>query len=334
MKKALPLLLLSSAGIAQHALSFMVAPTPYSSSSSSYNPIMRKTPARSLASSSSDSDSSMGTTTSSSSKWPTNLFQEGLKMTRGGFSVTAAGAALAALLAGPRQARFLRRNTGPLENSVNYHVSFLQAEGAGKRTVVLTGASSGIGLDAATKLVAMGHDVHVACRTEAKAKAAAEASGAAGAFACDLSSLESVRGFVDAWKGKPIDTLCLNAGMAPSTKGSPGYCTEGFEETVGTNHLGHFLLANLLIKPLEAGALRTPRLVVTASSVHDPDTPGGNQGSKATLGDMSGLERYLAADGESKKFDMVDGGEYDGDKACKGSKLCSILFTRGQWSKA
>lgn len=36
--------------------------------------------------------------------------------------------------------------------------------------------------------------------------------------------------------------------MAPRTKGSPGYCTEGFEETVGTNHLGHFLLANLLIK--------------------------------------------------------------------------------------
>lgn len=58
----------------------------------------------------------------------------------------------------------------------------------------------------------MGHDVHVACRTEAKAKAAAEASGAAGAFVCDLSSLESVRGFADAWGGKPIDTLCLNAG--------------------------------------------------------------------------------------------------------------------------
>lgn len=38
---------------------------------------------------------------------------------------------------------------------------------------------------------------------------------------------------------------------------------------------------------------------------------------QATLGDMSGLERYLAADGGSKKFDMVDGGEYDGDKACE-----------------
>lgn len=58
----------------------------------------------------------------------------------------------------------------------------------------------------------MGHDVHVACRTEAKAKAAAEKSGAAGAFACDLSSLESVRSFAEAWGGKPIDTLCLNAG--------------------------------------------------------------------------------------------------------------------------
>lgn len=58
-------------------------------------------------------------------------------MTRGGFGITAAGAALAALLAGP---------------SV--------AEGSGKRTVVLTGASSGIGLDAATKLVRENVYVH------------------------------------------------------------------------------------------------------------------------------------------------------------------------------
>lgn len=43
---------------------------------------------------------------------------------------------------------------------------------------------------------------------------------------------------------------------------------------------------------------------------------------QATLGDMSGLERYLAADGESKKFDMVDGGEYDGDKACE----CRVIL--------
>lgn len=38
---------------------------------------------------------------------------------------------------------------------------------------------------------------------------------------------------------------------------------------------------------------------------------------QATLGDLSGLTQYLAADGKARKFDMVDGGEYDGDKACK-----------------
>eukprot|EP00903_Cladosiphon_okamuranus_P012458 g11667.t1 len=296
MRNTLPLLLLSSAGLVKNALGFAVPPLASSCRRSPTSPQRPGAAESSLRSS--DSDGDTGTYRVA------NFFREGLQITRGGFSVTAAGAALAALLAGP---------------SV--------AEGTGKRTVVVTGASSGIGLDAATKLVAMGHDVHVACRTEAKAKAAAEKSGAAGAFACDLSSLESVRSFADAWGGKPIDTLCLNAGMAPSTKGSPGYCTEGFEETVGTNHLGHFLLANLLIKPLEASTLRNPRLVVTASSVHDPDTPGGNQGSKATLGDLSGLEQYLAADGADRKFDMVDGGEYDGDKAYKDSKLCNVFFT-------
>lgn len=60
--------------------------------------------------------------------------------------------------------------------------------------------------------VSLGHEVYVACRTEAKAKAAASTSGAAGAFACDLSSLESVRSFAQAWGSKPIDSLCLNAG--------------------------------------------------------------------------------------------------------------------------
>jgi NAD(P)-dependent dehydrogenase (short-subunit alcohol dehydrogenase family) len=54
----------------------------------------------------------------------------------------------------------------------------------------------------------------VACRTQAKADAAAQSTGAAGAFECDLSSLESVQRFLDAWGGKSIDVLCLNAGVA------------------------------------------------------------------------------------------------------------------------
>jgi len=140
-----------------------------------------------------------------------------------------------------------------------------------------------------------------------------------------LSSLQSVRKFANEWAstGKPIDALCLNAGMAPNTKQQAAtYTKEGFEETIGVNHLGHFLLASLLMKHMEASSLTNPRLVVTASSVHDPDQPGGNVGSKASLGDLKGLEEYF----EKGTFDMVDGGAFDGDKAYKDSKLCNIFF--------
>ena len=54
------------------------------------------------------------------------------------------------------------------------------------------------------------------------------------------------------------------------------------------------------------------------SSVHDPESPGGAQGSTATLGDLSGLEKMVK---EKLPFDMVDGGDYDADKAYKDSKV-------------
>mmetsp|Transcript_5437 Transcript_5437/g.8203 ORF Transcript_5437/g.8203 Transcript_5437/m.8203 type:complete len:310 (+) Transcript_5437:31-960(+) len=193
-----------------------------------------------------------------------------------------------------------------------------------KMTVVITGASSGIGLDAATKLSSMGQDVHILCRTLAKGKEAALKSGAKGYFECDLSSLQSVRNFAEEWGDKPIDVLCLNAGTAPATKGKCQYTSEGFEMAVGTNHMGHFLLSQLLLGNMGKSRVENPRLVVTASSVHDPDTPGGDVGSKATLGDLRGLKSYLEGD---KTFDMVDGAQYDGDKSYKDSKLCNVLFT-------
>ncbi|CAM9467606.1 unnamed protein product, partial [Phaeothamnion confervicola] len=173
----------------------------------------------------------------------------------------------------------------------------------------VTGANSGIGRDAAAKLSAQGADVYVLARTLAKASEAAAATGAAGYFECDLASLESVRKMVDAWDKEPIDALCLNAGVAPATSDKkPGRTAEGFELAVGTNHLGHFLLASLLLKRLEASACLEPRLVVTASSVHDPNTPGGDVGAKAMLGSLAGLGGYA----KTGSFDMVDGGTYDG----------------------
>lgn len=198
-------------------------------------------------------------------------------------------------------------------------------QSATKKTILITGANSGIGLDASKKLAAAGHEVFVACRTLAKAQEAASAAGAAGAFECDLTSLASVQNFCDKWGTRPIDVLCLNAGVAMNTADTaPKFTLEGFEETIGVNHFGHFLIAQKLLPNLEKSALAHPRLVVTASSVHDPSTPGGNVGPGATLGDLQGLTDFLE---HGKRFEMVDGSPFSADKAYKDSKLCNVLFT-------
>ena len=62
--------------------------------------------------------------------------------------------------------------------------------------------------------------------------------------------------------------------------------------------------------------------MITASEVHDPSSPGGNVGLGAGLGDLSGF----AADGQN--FQMIDGSEYNADKAYKDSKLCNVLFAK------
>lgn len=120
--------------------------------------------------------------------------------------------------------------------------------------------------------------------------------------------------------------LCLNAAVAPSTKATtPKRTAQGFEEAMGVNHLGHFLLANLLQEQLASNG-GAGRLVVTASSVHDPDQPGGavNGKSGATLGDLSGLGA-IDLNGPT----MADGAiEYDGSKVYKDTKLANVLFCR------
>jgi len=153
---------------------------------------------------------------------------------------------------------------------------------------------------------------------------------------CDLADLESVSAFAKAIDeaAPALDVLCLNAGVSPSRSAAePRRTKDGFEATIGINHLGHFALANLL-QPLLSSSRGT--LVVTASGVHDPESPGGTvQGDPATgatLGDLSGLgERSGAAV-------MADGTTvYGGAKAYHDSKLCNVLFAREasrRWGEA
>lgn len=183
-----------------------------------------------------------------------------------------------------------------------------------RRKIAITGANSGVGLEGTKLLAAAGHDVICACRTLEKAEAAAKACGGTPAV-CDLADLSSVRAFAKEATG--LDTLVLNAGLALNTaEKEPRRTKDGFELTIGTNHLGHFLLYKLL----EPDMLKRSsfRLVVTASPVHDPLSGGGKVGSAATLGDLSGLR--------SANFDMIDGGVYDPDKAYKDSKLANLMF--------
>jgi protochlorophyllide reductase len=208
--------------------------------------------------------------------------------------------------------------------------------GAGKRTVILTGANSGIGYDAAVRMAARGHKLILACRTISKAKDTASRIKADLAesgstlnesdlipLECDLANLQSIDSFAKNVKNTlgddGIDSLCLNAGLARDTAATDVLRTaDGFELTVGTNHFGHFHLNSLLLPKVK----RNGRIIVTASGVHDPDGPGGAQGEKATLGDLSGLER------DGVRFEMVDGAPFNADKAYKDSKLCNVLFTR------
>lgn len=183
-------------------------------------------------------------------------------------------------------------------------------------------------------LTAAGHHVILACRTEKKADTAAQAcvdyalsggatrpGGTAKGMECDLANLSSIRAFAKRLKGKPLDSLVLNAGLALNTKDNiPERTRDGFEMTVGVNHLGHFLLASLLVDDLKGQkGIADPRIVVTASPVHDPMSGGGNVGSKATLGNLAGL-----AAGSS--FSMIDGGPYDPDKVRVFAFEINIIF--------
>lgn len=165
------------------------------------------------------------------------------------------------------------------------------------RTAVVTGASTGIGLETARRLAIHGARVVLACRDPDRGRRAAGLIADAGgrtdvrAEVVDLADIASVRRFADRvlQDHSGIDILVNNAGIA----GGPRRLTaDGFEAHLGTNHLGHFALTGLLLPALldRPGA----RVVTVTSSV-------AAQG-QIDFADLNSERRYLfvAAYSQSK----------------------------------
>ncbi|MFE6410251.1 oxidoreductase [Streptomyces sp. NPDC057837] len=162
------------------------------------------------------------------------------------------------------------------------------------RTVVVTGANSGIGLTAADALARAGAHVVLAVRDVERGRAAAATvRGSTEVRRLDLADLSSVRAFADAWR-EPLHLLVNNAGvmMLPRQR-----TKDGFEMQFGTNHLGHFALTNLLLPHL------TDRVVTVSSGAH-----------------RWGGARIV--------FDDLDSAsDYTPQRAYARSKLANLLFT-------
>ena len=129
----------------------------------------------------------------------------------------------------------------------------------GGRTVVVTGANSGIGLVAARELGRKGARVVLAVRDTTKGEAAADSiPGTAEVRRLDLADLASVRAFASDWEGN-VDVLINNAGVMATPERRT---VDGFELQFGTNHLGHFALTNLLLPQIR------DRVVTISSPAH------------------------------------------------------------------
>ncbi len=184
--------------------------------------------------------------------------------------------------------------------------------------VLVTGGNSGIGLECASALARAGWRVLIASRDGAASAAAVRrivresGNDHVSALELDLGSIASVRRLAGeiARGDVPLRALVCNAGVQTSKglRRSP----EGFELTFAVNHLGHFLLVNLLLRRLLAHA--PARIVIVASGVHDPRLWTGMP--KPSVADIP----TLAATGGPR----ADG--FDGRLAYVNSKLCNLWF--------
>lgn len=136
----------------------------------------------------------------------------------------------------------------------------------------------------------------------------------------DLANLASVRKFVRDFQAlglRGLNVLVCNAATWHPRDKKPRFTVDGFDETVQVNHLGHFLLANLLLPTLK---FSKGRVVFLATQTHNPDTLPGKIPPQADLGQLEGMVA-----GFKEMPGTIDGKAFEPTKAYKDSKVCNIL---------
>ncbi len=174
------------------------------------------------------------------------------------------------------------------------------------QVIVITGGNSGIGKEAAVELSALGATVIITARDQAKGASALDevhqrsGSDRAEVMALDLADFASIRAFAAQVLDRHdrLDVLLNNAGGILSDR---LITAQGFEMTFGVNHLGHFLLTDLLLDRLKADA---PARIITVTSIGHRYALGG-----LSFADLQSEHHYWSMDAYGK------------------SKLANLLFT-------
>jgi NAD(P)-dependent dehydrogenase (short-subunit alcohol dehydrogenase family) len=196
-----------------------------------------------------------------------------------------------------------------------------------EKTVIITGGNTGLGYECAKSIAVSGQGwcIVIAGRSKQKLSEAAKRLDAivpnlhVEALTLDLASLRSVRDFVGEFAAHglpPLRALVCNAGI--QVVSGTTITEDGFETTFGVNHLGHFLLMNLLIRNLVAPA----RIVVVSSDTHDPaQKTGMPEPHYANAASLAWPEKDMALPQTAEDCGTI------GRRRYTTSKLCNIYFT-------
>ena len=195
-------------------------------------------------------------------------------------------------------------------------------------TVLITGTTSGVGLNATRALVQQGWTVITANRSPQRAAAAADELDLPAErlkhILMDLGDLDSVRQAVEGLPDQ-IDALVCNAAVYKPKLKQPERSPQGYEISLATNHFGHFLLIQLLMQRLRASTHPSRRVVILGTVTANSKELGGKIPipAPADLGDLSGFEA-----GFKDPVSMASGKSFKPGKAYKDSKLCNMITTQ------